>query len=126
MPSANPMTTGAWTGEFAPVGWQMASVEAFIARAARRGGGCPTFHRQLLARRSKRLRPALLLLAARFGPHESPALVPAAAGIELLHQATLYHDDIVDEADTRRGRPTAQRRCGPVVASLAGSELLFA
>jgi heptaprenyl diphosphate synthase len=106
---------------------QLEDVEALIARTASRGERIPAFHRQLVSRRSKRLRSALLLLAARFGDaiDESP-LLSAAAGIELLHEATLYHDDIVDTAAQRRGEPTVQRAHGPSVAAFAGSELLYA
>jgi len=106
---------------------QLAAVERVVARAAYRGSRCPPFHRQLFSPQSKRLRPALLLLCARLG-QQAPAadVVATAAGVELLHEATLHHDDIVDEADLRRGEPTAQRVCGPMVAAFAGSELLYA
>ena len=55
----------------------------------------------------KLLRPALALLAGRFGNYNLDLLVPLAASIELLHTASLVHDDVIDNADTRRGRPTA-------------------
>ena len=55
----------------------------------------------------KRVRPALALLAGRFGSYELDLLVPLAASIELLHSATLVHDDVIDAATTRRGRATA-------------------
>jgi len=55
----------------------------------------------------KRLRPALALLAGKFGRYNLELLVPLAASIELLHTATLVHDDVIDNATTRRGRPTA-------------------
>lgn len=54
----------------------------------------------------KRLRPALALLAGRFGDYNLDLLVPLAASVELLHTATLVHDDVIDAAATRRGRPT--------------------
>ena len=54
----------------------------------------------------KRLRPALALLAGKFGRYDLELLVPLAASIELLHTATLVHDDVIDNAATRRGRPT--------------------
>jgi len=54
----------------------------------------------------KRLRPALALLAGKFGEYDLELLVPLAASIELLHTATLVHDDVIDNAATRRGRPT--------------------
>ena len=61
----------------------------------------------VLAARGKRLRPALSLLAGKFGQYRLDLLVPLAASIELLHTATLVHDDVIDNATTRRGRPTA-------------------
>jgi geranylgeranyl pyrophosphate synthase len=61
----------------------------------------------VLAARGKRLRPALSLLAGKFGQYRLDLLVPLAASIELLHTATLVHDDVIDNAATRRGRPTA-------------------
>ena len=61
----------------------------------------------VLAGGGKLLRPALALLAGRFGEYNLDLLVPLAASIELLHTASLVHDDVIDNADTRRGRPTA-------------------
>ena len=55
----------------------------------------------------KLLRPALALLSGRFGHYDLDLLVPLAASVELLHTATLVHDDVIDQAATRRGRPTA-------------------
>jgi geranylgeranyl pyrophosphate synthase len=60
-----------------------------------------------LEARGKRLRPALVLLAGTFGDYNLNKLVPLGAAIELLHTASLVHDDVVDGADSRRGRPTA-------------------
>jgi geranylgeranyl pyrophosphate synthase len=54
----------------------------------------------------KLLRPALALLSGRFARYNLDLLVPLAASVELLHTATLVHDDVIDAADTRRGRPT--------------------
>jgi len=54
----------------------------------------------------KLLRPALVLLSGRFGRYTLDLLVPLAASVELLHTATLVHDDVIDTATTRRGRPT--------------------
>jgi len=61
----------------------------------------------VLAGGGKLLRPALALLAGRFGRYDLELLVPLAASIELLHTASLVHDDVIDNASTRRGRPTA-------------------
>jgi geranylgeranyl pyrophosphate synthase len=55
----------------------------------------------------KRLRPALALLSGGFCEYRLDLLVPLAASIELLHTATLVHDDVIDNADLRRGQPTA-------------------
>ncbi len=55
----------------------------------------------------KLLRPALTLLAGRFGVYDLDLLVPLAASVELLHTASLVHDDVIDNASTRRARPTA-------------------
>ncbi len=54
----------------------------------------------------KRLRPAIALLSGRFGAYDLDRLVPLAASVELLHTATLVHDDVIDAAAERRGRPT--------------------
>jgi geranylgeranyl pyrophosphate synthase len=61
----------------------------------------------ILGAGGKRIRPALALLAGKFESYEIDQLVPLAASIELLHSATLVHDDVIDAAATRRGRATA-------------------
>jgi heptaprenyl diphosphate synthase len=73
----------------------------------------------------KRFRPLLALLAARFGDPYAPGVVPAAVVVELTHLATLYHDDVMDEADVRRGVPSANNRWDNSVAVLTG-DFLFA
>ncbi len=73
----------------------------------------------------KRLRPTLVLLAAQFGNARDDRVVPAAVAIELTHLATLYHDDVMDEADTRRGSESANSRWNNTVAILTG-DFLFA
>lgn len=60
----------------------------------------------LISAGGKRLRPLMLLLAARPFDYDIERLLPAAAGVELLHTASLIHDDTVDHAEIRRGRPT--------------------
>src|SRR3712207_1580850 len=71
----------------------------------------------------KRLRPLLLVLAARMGEPGREDLLRAATAIEVLHTATLIHDDIVDGAETRRGVPTAVSLYGREVAVAAGGYL---
>ena len=73
----------------------------------------------------KRLRPALVAICARAGEPGRNATFQAAAGIELIHLASLYHDDVIDETETRRGVPTAHSKWGVEVAVLAG-DFLFA
>jgi octaprenyl-diphosphate synthase len=68
----------------------------------------------------KRMRPALLLLAAELCGYAGPRRIQIAAAIELLHTATLLHDDVVDTADLRRGRPSANAIWGNRKAVLAG------
>ncbi|MDF2654268.1 MAG: Polyprenyl synthetase [Bacillota bacterium] len=72
----------------------------------------------------KRLRPAFVLLGSDFGSIHADELYEAAAGIEMLHMATLIHDDIIDEAFIRRGMATAQSRFGKDYAVFMGDFLL--
>jgi heptaprenyl diphosphate synthase len=71
----------------------------------------------------KRLRPMLVLLAAQFGDPQDPRVVSAAIALELTHLATLYHDDVMDEAEVRRGDVSANSRWGNSVAILTGDFL---
>src|SRR6202451_2736387 len=77
----------------------------------------------LLGGGGKRLRPALLLLSARYAGHRGPSAIHLAAVVELIHSATLIHDDVIDGADTRRGRPSANSRWGNHRSVLAGDWL---
>jgi octaprenyl-diphosphate synthase len=80
----------------------------------------------LLGGGGKRLRPALLLLCRGYaaGPKpDSRSAIRLAAVVELLHSATLIHDDVIDSADTRRGRPSANSRWGNHRSVLAGDWL---
>ncbi|MGZ4206539.1 MAG: polyprenyl synthetase family protein [Actinomycetota bacterium] len=73
----------------------------------------------------KRFRPMLTLLAGHAGDPTEPRLVACGAAIELTHLATLYHDDVIDETNVRRGVPTVNVRYGNSVAVLTG-DFLFA
>ncbi|HLS48923.1 MAG TPA: polyprenyl synthetase family protein, partial [Actinomycetaceae bacterium] len=84
-------------------------VDAPAAHLARAGG--------------KRLRPALTLLTAELGT-ASPRVVDAAVAVELTHLATLYHDDVMDSADMRRGAQAVHEVWGNTVAILTGDLLL--
>jgi len=79
----------------------------------------------LVAAGGKRLRPLLVILSGQFGDGTDPRLVPGAVAIELTHVATLYHDDVIDEADARHGVTSVNSKWGNTVAILAG-DYLFA
>ena len=79
--------------------------------------------RYLIEAGGKRVRPALLLLAARMLGEVSPSTIRMAAVVELIHNATLAHDDVIDESDTRRGRPSAHTRWGNPMTVLTGDWL---
>src|SRR5438132_4333327 len=71
----------------------------------------------------KRIRPALLLLAAKLMGYEGRGTIKLGAVVEIIHTATLVHDDIIDEAKTRRGRPAANTQWGNSKCVLAGDWL---
>lgn len=75
---------------------------------------------EVLRARGKRLRPALVLLVGRLNRYDAERLVKLAAATELLHTATLLHDDVVDQSPRRRGRPTLYTQVGNKVAVLTG------
>ena len=79
--------------------------------------------RYLIEAGGKRLRPTLLLLTARSLGEVSDATIRLAAVMELIHNATLIHDDVIDNADTRRGRPSARSHWGNPMTVLAGDWL---
>ncbi len=68
----------------------------------------------------KRLRAALALLAARLGSYQLPRVIHAASAVELIHAASLVHDDLVDKTDRRRGRVTVHSRWDSDVALMVG------
>jgi octaprenyl-diphosphate synthase len=71
----------------------------------------------------KRIRPALLLLSSKLFDYRGRGAVRLGAVVEIIHTATLVHDDIIDEADTRRGRPAANTQWGNPKCVLAGDWL---
>ena len=75
--------------------------------------------------RGKRIRPALTLLSGRFYDYDLKYLLPMATAVELMHTATLVHDDAIDKSATRRGRPTAYALWGVEKSVLLG-DYLFA
>jgi octaprenyl-diphosphate synthase len=77
----------------------------------------------LLGGGGKRLRPALLLLSAGYAGYRGDSAIRLGAVVELIHSATLIHDDVIDGANTRRGRPSANSRWGNHRSVLAGDWL---
>jgi octaprenyl-diphosphate synthase len=71
----------------------------------------------------KRLRPALLLISAKLAGGAGPSAIHLGAVVEMIHAATLVHDDVIDAAETRRGRPSTNVKWGNHVCVLAGDWL---
>ena len=105
---------------------QMAEVEALLRSHTR--SEYPfvdeTAH-HLVAAGGKRLRPLLTLLTAQYGNPTGQGVIAAAVACEITHLATLYHDDVMDEAPLRRGVESANMRWGNTIAILTG-DFLFA
>jgi octaprenyl-diphosphate synthase len=80
-------------------------------------------NRYLLDSPGKRLRPSLVLLSAKTNNHWDEKVIPVAAALELIHTASLVHDDVLDEADLRRNRATVNTRWGNESAVLTGDYL---
>jgi heptaprenyl diphosphate synthase len=93
----------------------VATADPFVAEAAG----------YLVTAGGKRLRPTLVLIAGHTGDPDEPRLVGAAVAIELTHLSSLYHDDVMDEAELRRGKRSANARYDNKVAVLTG-DYLFA
>jgi heptaprenyl diphosphate synthase len=91
------------------------TADPFISEAAR----------HLVEAGGKRFRPLVALLAAQYGDREASGVIPGAVVAELTHLATLYHDDVMDEAPLRRGAPSANARWTNTIAILTG-DYLFA
>ncbi len=79
-----------------------------------------------LAGGGKRLRPVLLMLSHALFSDNAPQALPAAAAIELFHNFTLLHDDIMDHAPLRRGKPSVYAKWGENVAILSGDAMMIA
>ena len=93
---------------YGPAAADLALVEEALAQVTRTDfAPLESMLQSVLQRSGKRIRPAIALLAGGFGRYEAERQVPLAASIELLHTATLVHDDVIDTAETRRGQSTA-------------------
>ncbi len=105
---------------------RMEAVEQFLYDHA--AGAMPfatETSRHLISAGGKRFRPMLTLLASNYGDPTREEIIKAAVVVELTHLATLYHDDVMDEAPLRRGVESANKRWGNSVAILTG-DYLFA
>jgi len=98
--------------------------ERMTALVGANGATLERHGRETIAAGGKRLRPLLVCIAAGVPVVESEPLVRAAVAVELVHAATLVHDDVIDGADLRRGRPTVVATGGRLMA-LATGDLLF-
>ncbi len=106
---------------------QLEQIEAALLRAAEADSPMVTEAAQhIIAAGGKRFRPLLVVLGSHIGPYARPDdVVKAAVVVELTHVGSLYHDDVMDEAELRRGSDSANARWGNTVAILVG-DLLFA
>ena len=109
---------------FEPIREDLARVEQeFVKQVESRVQVIPQMARYIAGSGGKRVRPAVLLLAARLGGCSGEAAVQYASVVEFIHTATLVHDDIVDEADVRRGRVAVHSRWGNDITVLLGDYL---
>jgi heptaprenyl diphosphate synthase len=111
----------------ASVSSRLELIDAALLKAAEADSDMVTEAAQhIIAAGGKRFRPLLVVLGSYFGPREAAEdVVKAAVVVELTHVASLYHDDVMDEARIRRGSASANSRWGNTVAILVG-DLLFA
>jgi octaprenyl-diphosphate synthase len=122
--SSNPAPAEDLARIFEPVRDELARVEREFARHLEsRVNVIPEMGRYLQMSGGKRVRPAVLLLAARLCGYSGDRAVLNAAVVEFIHTATLVHDDIVDGAETRRGRLAAHSRWGNDITVLLGDYL---
>lgn len=109
---------------YAPVSADLELLEVKLSEIAR--NDIPLLSQMLeyaLLHGGKRVRPALTLLCGKFHKYDSQLLLPMAGAVELLHIATLVHDDIIDNSTLRHGKPAVYRKWGPNNALLLGDYL---
>ena len=106
---------------FGPVAADLARVEANLRKSIAQDPDVVSAPMSdLFEAGGKRIRPALVLLAAMCGASEPARVLPAAMAVELTHAATLVHDDVIDRSATRRGRPTVAATLGDEPAIVIG------
>ena len=108
-----------------PIAAEMAQFEAFFEKTLHADTEpMDSIMRYVLDTRGKRLRPVLVLLGAKLFGEVNEQTLRAAAFVEMVHTATLIHDDVVDDDDQRRGRASVKAHFGNLSAVLAGDYLL--
>ena len=108
-----------------PIATELAQFEAFFGKTLHADTeAMDSIMRYVGDTRGKRLRPVLVLLCAKLFGQVNERTVRAATFVELVHSATLLHDDVVDDADERRGRSSVKAQFGNLSAVLAGDFLL--
>ena len=109
---------------FEPIQGQLEEVEeAYAKHIQSRVDLIPQIGRYIQSSGGKRVRPAVLLMAARLGGYAGEQAVNYASGVEFIHTATLVHDDIIDDADLRRGKLAVHSRWGNDITVLLGDYL---
>src|SRR6185436_2211231 len=122
--NAAPRTQADLIQLFEPVREDLEAVEREFARQVQSQiHVIPEIGNYLLKSGGKRVRPAVLLMSARLCGYTGPRAVMNAAVVEFIHTATLVHDDIIDDADVRRGRKAVHSQWGNDVTVLAGDFL---
>ena len=113
------------TDIIAPIATEMARFEAFFAQTLKADTEpMDSIMQYVTETKGKRLRPLLVLLSAKLFGEVNEQTLRAASFVEMVHTATLIHDDVVDDSDQRRGRASVKARFGNLSAVLAGDYLL--
>lgn len=103
---------------------ELAAFEIFLSESFKSRGFIQDSARDMVLSEGKRLRPALTIASAMAGEYSRAKTLPLAAAIEVIHTATLVHDDVIDDADTRRGKTTLHASHGNHIAIYVGDFLL--
>jgi heptaprenyl diphosphate synthase len=111
---------------YEPVKEELTEVENRIKGIASVSGELSHLLDYVLSSSGKRIRPLVVLLGGRLYDYNPQRLIPAALAAELLHTATLVHDDVVDKSYLRRGKPTVNQRFGDDTALILGDYILAA
>ena len=119
-----PLSRDEVAAAFSGIAKELERIETLIYEASESSTPALTeFSTYLTSAGGKRFRPAMMVLTSKLGDGASEDVLMTAAAMEMTHLATLYHDDVIDEAGTRRGVPSANEKWGDKVAILAGDYL---